>query len=81
MSSLCRLRPWPLAAGALVAALGLQGCVAAHVAGATIGVAGAAVKTTAKVAVVTVGTTGKVAGAAVHLTAKAAKPAPKPPPQ
>jgi hypothetical protein len=64
-----------LLAGLLIAGLGLEGCVATTVAGATLGVAGAAVKTTAKV-------TGKAAGAAVKVTAHAAGHvlAPKPPP-
>lgn len=52
-------------AGVLVLGLGLQGCLATQVAGTTLGVAGAAVKTTAKV-------TGAVAGATVHVAAHAA---------
>ena len=70
----CRsVRLAPLAVILLATAVGLQGCVAASVAGATVGLAGATVKTAAKVTVVTVKTTGKVAGAAVHLTTNAAK--------
>jgi hypothetical protein len=49
-----------LLAGFLVFCLGLQGCVATTVAGATLGVAGMAVKTTAKV-------TRTVTGAVVHV--------------
>ena len=65
MISRSRARPSALLAGLLFLGLGLQGCVATTVAGATLGVAGAAVKTTAKV-------TGKVAGATVHVAAHAA---------
>jgi hypothetical protein len=69
-----------LLAGLSIIGLGLQGCVATTVAGATLGVAGAAVKVTA----VTVGTTAKVAGGAVHLATSAGRHPPKkkpPPPQ
>jgi hypothetical protein len=52
-------------AGLLILGLGLQGCLATTVAGATLGVAGAAVKTTAKAAKVS----AKVAGGAVRVTA------------
>jgi hypothetical protein len=71
MMSRSHVRP-ALLAGLLILGLGLQGCVATTVAGATLGVAGAAVKTTAKV-------TGKVAGATVHVAGHALKrqPAPK----
>ena len=75
-----RAFPSALLAAFLIAAPGLSGCVATTVAGATLGVAGAAVKVTA----VTVGTTAKVAGGAVHLAANAGKHPPKkkpPPPQ
>ena len=66
-----------LLAGLLIIGLGLQGCVATAVAGATLGAAGAAVKVTA----VAVGTTAKVAGGAVHLAANAGRhPKKKPPP-
>lgn len=54
-----------LFAGLLIVGLGLEGCVATTVAGATLAVAGGTVKTAAKV-------TGKAAGAAVKVTAKAA---------
>ena len=65
MMSLGRVRAPALLAGLLILGIGLQGCVATTVAGASLGLAGAAVKTTAKV-------TGKVAGATVHATAKVA---------
>ncbi|HEY3798029.1 MAG TPA: hypothetical protein VGL58_06705 [Caulobacteraceae bacterium] len=51
----------PVLLGALViVSAALEGCVATTVAGAAVGVASGAVRTTAKV-------TGKVAGAAIHV--------------
>jgi hypothetical protein len=52
-------------AALLILGLGLEGCVATAIAGATLHVAGATVKTAAKV-------TGKAAGAAVHLATRGA---------
>jgi len=49
-----------------IAAVGLQGCIAATVAGAGLTVAGAAVGTAAKVGVGAVKVTGGVAGAVGH---------------
>ena len=49
-----------------VLAIGLQGCLAASVAGAGLGVAGAAVGTAAKVGVGTVKVAGSAVGAAGH---------------
>jgi len=72
MTSRGRAFPPALRAGLLIAALGLQGCVATTVAGAVLG-------TAAKVAKVAVGTTAKVAGAAVH-AATAHAPKAQPPP-
>jgi len=69
MTSRSRFGLPALVAGFLILGLGLQGCVAAAVAGAGVHVAGAAVKTTAKV-------TGKVAGATVHVAAHALKGSP-----
>jgi hypothetical protein len=80
MTSRRRACPPALLAGFLIVGLGLQGCVATTVAGATLGVAGAAVRTAAKVTTVAVKTTGRVAGAAVHVTANAAGHASKEPP-
>lgn len=72
-----RAAPAGLLAGLLVIGLGLQGCVATTVAGATLHVAAATVVTTAKVG-------GKVAGATAHVTthavAHALKRPSKPPP-
>jgi hypothetical protein len=62
-----------LAAGLLVLGLGMQGCVATTVAGATLGVAGAAVKTAA----VTGKATVKVVGGAARVTAHVARHAAK----
>ena len=82
MTSRARAFAPALLAALSVIGLGLQGCVATTVAGATLGVAGTAVRGAAKVTVVTVGTTAKVAGGAVHLAANAGKhpPKKKPPP-
>ena len=75
-----RAYPSVLLAGLLIVALGLQGCVATAVAGATLGVAGTAVRGAAKVTTAAVGTTAKVAGGTVRLVAKAgAHPAKTPP--
>lgn len=68
-----------LLAGLLIGCLALQGCVATTLAGATLGVAGATVRTAAKVTIVTVKAGGKVAGAAVHVAANAARHPAKPP--
>jgi hypothetical protein len=70
-----------LLAGLLIVGLGLQGCVATAVAGATLGVAGTAVRGAAKVTKVAVGTTAKVAGGTVRLVAKAGAHPSKSPPQ
>jgi hypothetical protein len=80
MTSRSRALSPALLAGLLIIGLGLQGCVATTVAGATLGVAGAAVKVTT----VAVGTTAKVAGGAVHLATSEGRHPPKkkpPPPQ
>jgi len=63
-------------AAILILGFGLQGCVATTIAGATLHVAGATVKTAAKV-------TGKAAGAAIHLTTRGARHShdTQPPPQ
>ncbi|HWF00377.1 MAG TPA: hypothetical protein VG248_11315 [Caulobacteraceae bacterium] len=76
MTSRSRAFP-PVLTGLLIIALGLQGCVATTVAGATLGVAGTAVRGAAKVTVVAVGATAKVAGGAVHLATSAGRHAPK----
>jgi len=55
-----------IAAAGSILALGLQGCIATTVAGATIGVAGAVVGTAAKVGVATVQATGSAVGAVGH---------------
>jgi len=47
--------------------LGLQGCIATTLAGATLGVAGAAVGTAAKVGVGAVKVTGSAVGAVGHV--------------
>ncbi|HEY2709384.1 MAG TPA: hypothetical protein VGI95_15145 [Caulobacteraceae bacterium] len=72
MISRRRVGPPAVAAGLLLLCLSLQGCLATTVAGATLGVAGAAAKTTVKV-------TNKVVGGAVHLTGRAARKALKGP--
>jgi hypothetical protein len=81
MISRARAFPPALPAGLLIVGLGLQGCVATTVAGATLGVAGTAVRGAAKVTTVAIGTTAKVAGGAVHVIAHAGgHPSKEPPP-
>jgi hydroxyethylthiazole kinase-like sugar kinase family protein len=77
MTPRSRAGPPALLAGFLILGLGLQGCVATAVTGATFGVAKAAVHTATKVATGAVGTAGKVAGATVHA---AGRPFRRPPP-